>query len=134
PARYFPTRRSSDLRRRAGREGHGRDQAPAGARPAADDQRRRSIAAGKVDIAGHDGSVRVRSLESFVAKQKIPYYLGVSGKTSGAKGLSLNLIVVPPHASAEAHTHAEFESAVDVISGRAIHQWGDQLPFTLQTH
>ena len=88
---------------------------------------------GKVDIAGHDGSVRVRSLESFEAKQKIPYYLGVSGKTSGAEHLSLNLIVVPPHASAEPHTHSEFESAVYVISGRAVHHWGDKLEFTLET-
>jgi uncharacterized RmlC-like cupin family protein len=78
--------------------------------------------------------VRVRSLESFEAKQKIPYYLGVSGRTSGAKGLSLNLIVVPPHASAEPHTHSEFESAVYVISGRAIHHWGDKLQYTLETN
>ena len=78
--------------------------------------------------------MRVRSLESFEAKQKIPYYLGVSGKTSGATGLSLNLIVVPPHASAEPHTHSEFESAVYVISGRALHHWGDNLQYTLETN
>ena len=78
--------------------------------------------------------MRVRSLESFEAKQKIPYYLGVSGKTSGATALSLNLIVVPPHASAEPHTHSEFESAVYIISGRAIHHWGDKLQYTLETN
>lgn len=83
------------------------------------------MSGGKVEIAGHDGSVRVRSLEPFQAKQKIPYYLGVSGKTSGAEHLSLNLVVVPPHASAEAHTHSGFESAVYVISGRAVHHWGE---------
>jgi uncharacterized RmlC-like cupin family protein len=78
-------------------------------------------------IDGHSGSVRVRSTVAFEAKQKIPYFLGVSGKTAGAKDLSLNLIVVPPKGKAEPHTHSEFESAVYVISGRAIHHWGDWL-------
>jgi uncharacterized RmlC-like cupin family protein len=88
----------------------------------------------KADVAGHDGSVRVRSRGSFEAKQKIPYFLGISGNTAGARHLSLNLVVVPPHASAEPHTHSEFESAVYVISGRAIHHWGDSLQFTLETN
>jgi uncharacterized RmlC-like cupin family protein len=78
--------------------------------------------------------VRVRSRGSFEAKQKIPYYLGISGKTAGAAHLSLNLIVVPPHASAEPHTHSEFESAIYVISGRAIHHWGDKLQFSLEVN
>jgi uncharacterized RmlC-like cupin family protein len=85
-------------------------------------------------IDGHSGSVRVRSSVAFEAKQKIPYFLGVSGKTAGAKELSLNLIVVPPKGNAEPHTHCEFESAVCVISGRAIHRWGDRPQHSMETN
>jgi uncharacterized RmlC-like cupin family protein len=75
--------------------------------------------------------VRVRSTVAFEAKQGIPYFLGVSGKTTGATGLSLNLIVVPPKGRAEPHTHSEFESAIYVISGRAIHHWGERLEHSM---
>ena len=77
---------------------------------------------------GHDGSVRVRPLEPFQAKQKIPYYLGISGTSAGATSLSLNLVVVPARSKAEPHTHSEFESAIYVISGRAVHHWGARHP------
>jgi uncharacterized RmlC-like cupin family protein len=77
--------------------------------------------------------VRVRPRETFEAKQKIPYYLGISGRTAGATSLSLNVIVVPPHAKADPHTHSEFESAIYVISGRAIHHWGPSLEHTMET-
>ena len=87
----------------------------------------------KVERSGHDGSVRVRPLETFEAKQGIPYYLGISGKTAGATRLSLNVVVVPPHKSAEPHTHSDFESAIYVVSGRAIHHWGDKLQYSLET-
>lgn len=86
-----------------------------------------------VETAGHDGSVRVRPRESFEAKQKLPYYLGISGNTAGAKHLSLNVVVVPPHAKAEPHTHHDFESAIYVVSGRAVHHWGDRLQHEIET-
>lgn len=85
------------------------------------------------EIAGHSGSVRVRAKTSFDAKQGLPYFLGVSGKSAGATGLSLNIVVVPPGGRAEPHTHSGFESAVYVISGRAIHHWGERLEHSLET-
>jgi len=75
----------------------------------------------------------VRSTVAFEAKQKIPYFLGVSGRTAGAKDLSLNLIVVPARGKAEPHTHSDFESAIYVISGRAVHHWGDALQYEMET-
>jgi len=82
-----------------------------------------------VDRAGHNGSVRVRPRESFEAKQKIPYYLGISGTTAGATSLSLNLVVVPARSKAEPHTHSEFESAIYVISGRRCITGEHVIPF-----
>lgn len=85
------------------------------------------------EIAGHGGTIRVRPRGTMDAKQGIPYFLGVSGKSAGATGLSLNLVVVPPGGKAEPHTHSDFESAVYVISGRAIHHWGERLEHSLET-
>ena len=44
----------------------------------------------------------------------------------------MNLIIVPPKGKAEPHTHSEFESAIYVISGRAIHHWGDRLQHSME--
>lgn len=48
------------------------------------------------------------------------YYLGVSGRTSGARGISMNLIVIPPGGKAEPHSHSGFE------------HWGDRLQYSMQ--
>lgn len=85
------------------------------------------------DITGEAGTIRVRPRGTLDAKQGIPYYLGVSGKTAQARGLSLNLIVVPPGGKAEPHTHSAFESAIYVISGKAIHHWGPHLEHSMET-
>lgn len=42
------------------------------------------------------------------------------------------MIVVPAHSAAEPHTHSDFESAIYVISGRAVHHWGDKLQYMLE--
>ena len=85
------------------------------------------------DIAGEAGTIRVRPRGTFDAKQGIPYFLGISGNTANARGLSLNLVVVPPGGKAEPHTHSDFESAIYVVSGRAIHHWGERLEHSLET-
>ena len=84
------------------------------------------------DISGHSGTMRVRPSGTVDAKQGIPYFLGVSGRTAGARGISLNLVVVPPGGSAEPHSHSEFESALYVISGTAVHHWGARLEHSME--
>lgn len=84
-------------------------------------------------IDGRDGCVRVRTPGTLRAKQGLPYYLGISGKTAAAKGLSLNLIVIPPGGKAEPHSHSRFESALYVISGRAMNHWGPKLEHAIET-
>lgn len=83
-------------------------------------------------IDGLDGCIRVRTPGTLVAKQGLPYYLGVSGKTAGARGLSLNLVVIPPGGKAQPHSHSGFESALYVISGRAMNHWGDRLEHAME--
>ena len=84
-------------------------------------------------IEGRDGCVRVRTPGTLQAKQGLPYYLGISGHTAGASGISLNLIVVPPGGKAEPHSHSGFETALYVVSGRALNHWGPRLEHAMET-
>ena len=71
--------------------------------------------------------VTVRSPEEVLTRQKIPYFLGISNSTTGAKGISMNLVVIPPGASAEPHSHRKFETGIYVLQGRVETRYGDGL-------
>ena len=40
--------------------------------------------------------VTVRPTEQVMSKQRLPYFFGVSEETSGARGLSMSLVLIPP--------------------------------------
>jgi uncharacterized RmlC-like cupin family protein len=61
------------------------------------------------------------------SKQALPIFPGISGKTAGAKGLSLLKVVIPPRGSAKAHIHKGFESAIYLIQGRVETRYGEGL-------
>jgi uncharacterized RmlC-like cupin family protein len=52
------------------------------------------------------------------AKQEIPYFVGVSARTTGASGISMQRTVIPPGGMAKAHIHLGFESAIYILQGR----------------
>jgi uncharacterized RmlC-like cupin family protein len=62
--------------------------------------------------------ITVRPSASTMSHQKLPYFVGISGATAGAQGLSMNLIVIPPGGAAEPHTHLGYETAIYMLSGR----------------
>ncbi|MFI4929338.1 MAG: cupin domain-containing protein [Burkholderiales bacterium] len=59
--------------------------------------------------------------------QKLPYFIGVSGSTVGARGLSMHLVVIPPGARAEPHIHLGYETGIYVIEGRVETRYGEGL-------
>ncbi|HSB23258.1 MAG TPA: cupin domain-containing protein [Burkholderiaceae bacterium] len=59
--------------------------------------------------------------------QRLPYFLGVSGSTVGARGLSMHLVVIPPGARAEPHIHVGYETGIYVIAGRVETRYGEGL-------
>ena len=71
--------------------------------------------------------VTVRSPEEVLTRQNLPYFLGISAKTTGAKSLSMNLVVIPPGANAEPHYHQDFESGIYVLQGRVETRFGEGL-------
>jgi uncharacterized RmlC-like cupin family protein len=69
----------------------------------------------------------VKTPPEILSRQGLPNFVGISGKTTGARGLSMNLVIIPPGAAAEPHTHADFESAVYVLEGRVETRYGEGL-------
>jgi uncharacterized RmlC-like cupin family protein len=59
--------------------------------------------------------------------QRLPYFLGISGNTVGATGLSMHLVVIPPGAKAEPHVHVGYETGIYVLEGEVRTRWGQNL-------
>jgi len=82
-----------------------------------------------VIIGEPDGKhvITVRAPEVALSKQALPIFPGISGKTAGAKSLSLLKVVIPPGGSAKAHVHKGYESAVYLLQGRVETRYGGGL-------
>lgn len=59
--------------------------------------------------------------------QRLPYFLGISGRTVGSTGLSMHLVVIPPGARAEPHFHVGYETGIYVLEGTVLTRWGAKL-------
>jgi uncharacterized RmlC-like cupin family protein len=69
----------------------------------------------------------VRPDQEIMTLQRLPYFIGISGQTVNAKGLSMHLVVIPPGARAEPHTHIGYETGIYVLEGVVCTRWGPQL-------
>ena len=52
----------------------------------------------------------VRPQHEVLTRQQLPYFVGLSGDTVGATGLSMHLVVIPPGARAQPHSHRGHET------------------------
>ena len=77
-----------------------------------------------------DAIVTVRPGRQILSRQKLAYFVGISGTTAGARGISMNLVVIPPGAAAEPHFHEGFETAIYVLQGRVLTRFGEGLAET----
>ena len=59
--------------------------------------------------------------------QRLPYFVGISGQTVDATGLSMHLVVIPPGARAEPHIHVGYETGIYVLEGTVCTRWGPHL-------
>ena len=71
--------------------------------------------------------VVVRPTAEIMSRQQLPYYVGISEVTAGAKNISMNLIIIPPGGAAEPHLHKGYESAIYILKGRADTRYGRNL-------
>jgi uncharacterized RmlC-like cupin family protein len=73
------------------------------------------------------GVVAVRTGVGIEARQKIPYFVGISEATAGARGLSMQMVVIPPNGAAAPHIHQGHETAIYLLSGHVETRYGPGL-------
>jgi uncharacterized RmlC-like cupin family protein len=71
--------------------------------------------------------VVVRPTATTETKQGLPNFQGISGQNAGAKGISMNKVVIPPGGAAKAHRHKGYETVIYLIKGRVKTLYGDGL-------
>jgi len=78
----------------------------------------------------NDAAREVRGLRpdrEVLTRQRLPYFVGISGDTVGATGLSMHLVVIPPGARADPHRHIGYETGIYVLEGKVLTRWGPAL-------
>jgi uncharacterized RmlC-like cupin family protein len=78
-------------------------------------------------LANKQTVVAVRPDRETMTRQRLPYFTGISGDTAGSTGLSMHMVVIPPGARAEPHSHAGYETAIYVLEGRVETRYGEDL-------
>ncbi len=76
---------------------------------------------------------KLRPGGTYAGKQGFDYFEGIARETTGAPGICMHLLTIPPGARARAHKHATHETAIYVLSGRAVMWWGERLEHRMET-
>jgi len=71
--------------------------------------------------------ITVRPKETFISKQQLPNFEGISTQTAGTKHLCMHLVIIPPGGRAVAHYHNGYETTIYIIKGRAETRYGEKL-------
>jgi len=87
-----------------------------------------------IDITGSapmkDHELKVQGVtpdQEVMTLQRLPYFVGISGQTVNATGLSMHIVVIPPGARAEPHVHVGYETGIYVLEGTVRTRWGPRL-------
>lgn len=71
--------------------------------------------------------VTIRPASTTMTKQQLPNFVGISEASTGAKHLSLNLVIIPPGGAAQPHVHRGYETAIYLLEGRVETRYGPGL-------
>ncbi|WP_250440503.1 cupin domain-containing protein [Caballeronia sp. AZ1_KS37] len=71
--------------------------------------------------------VTVRPEEQLATVQHLPYFIGLSAKTAGTRGLAMHIVVVPPGGRGEPHIHVGYETGIYILEGRIETRYGPGL-------
>jgi uncharacterized RmlC-like cupin family protein len=69
----------------------------------------------------------VRPDVEVMTMQRLPYFVGISGQSVGARGLSMHVVVIPPGGRAQPHIHIGYETGIYVLEGKVCTRWGASL-------
>lgn len=86
-----------------------------------------SAAKASAQPADGPGIVTIRPDSTTATRQGLPNFVGISGDSAGARGISMNLVVIPPGGSAKPHQHRGYETAIYLLEGRVRTRYGEGL-------
>jgi len=75
-------------------------------------------------VEGNDGISVLRAPDTCRSWNGIRYKIGLSGKNTAARQLSMNVATIPPGGVAYAHIHVGFEVMLYILQGRVRHEYG----------
>jgi len=70
---------------------------------------------------------KLRPGKTYAGKQGFDYFEGIARETTGARGICMHLLTIPPGGRAKAHKHATHETAIYMIAGTSAMYWGERL-------
>jgi uncharacterized RmlC-like cupin family protein len=71
----------------------------------------------------------IRGGESFLGKQGLNYFAGISAESANAEAICMHPLVMPPGASAKPHYHESHETAIYMLEGVTEFLHGANLEF-----
>ena len=74
----------------------------------------------------------IRPGATYAGKQGFSYFAGIAAETTGATGICMHLLRVPPGGRAKAHMHASHETAIYVLEGAGLMYWGHRLEHRME--
>ncbi len=74
--------------------------------------------------------VTVRPKETYITRQQLPNFEGISSRTAGSTKLCMHIVIIPPAGKAIAHYHNGYETAIYIVKGRAETRYGPNLEFS----
>ena len=75
----------------------------------------------------------VRPEREILTRQRLPTFVGISGETVGAQGLSMYMVVIPPGARSAPHAHRDYETAIYILEGRVRTRYGHRLESSVES-
>jgi uncharacterized RmlC-like cupin family protein len=69
----------------------------------------------------------VRPGSTYAGKQGFDYVAGISAESTGATGICMHLLTIPPGVRAKAHLHESHETAIYALSGETEMWYGERL-------
>ncbi len=70
---------------------------------------------------------KLRPGATYDGKQGFSYFEGIARETTGAEGICMHLLTIPPGGRAKAHKHESHETAIYALEGTTRMYWGDRL-------
>ncbi len=69
----------------------------------------------------------IKPKDTYHGKQDLTYFSGISAEATGAQGICMHLLTIPPEGQAKAHLHENHETAIYVLQGEGAMWYGDNL-------